>query len=343
VGFRLVNTVIVPHTFDPQNSYHLRLQDQKVAGWQVNRHFVSVPPGASAMHLKLSVPEGQFSDMRAREIFKPNGSTVGNGDFSLDTRQQKTSASWTITNELTPGVWEICTGGTRPDEVSYYDLEVKFSALTAQPRMISEWKHAEGGVPAGSLTLTQVFEQPIPVAATGKIEGYRVIFEKELSPKDDKVEHKITFNPAIIAVRVENEFSQRDFARFTDVAVNVYDSNGSALAKEGMNYRQASMEVANPDPSAESVNCSLELQAAFSDEDESIKATAKSKITYLYKESIEVRVEDTGTVYPGIARAVKFKLASAPPEAPQDAKTVGYLKITNAGNDEEVLRIPIEK
>lgn len=343
VGFRLVNTVVVPHTFGPQNDYRLHLPDQKVDGWQINRHFVAVPPGASAMHLVLKAPNGQFSDLRTREIFKPNGSTVGSGEFYLDTRQQKTSAEWTITDELAPGVWEICASSTRPDEVSHYELEARFSGLWAEPRVVSGWEHSEGNSPTGELTLTQLFERPIPIKAAGKIEGYQVSFEKELSPKEDVAEHTITFNPGIRAVRIESEFSDLDFARFTDVAVNVFDANGSALAKEGMNYRQVSREVSNPDPSAESVKCTLEVRAAFTDEDDDIKATAKTKITYLYKEPVEITVKDAGTAYPGIARKVKFRLASAPPEAPKDTKMVGYIRITNAGNEDEVLKVRIEK
>ena len=56
VGFRLVNTIIVPHRFGPENDYRLSLKGQKVEGWQVNRHFVAVPPGASAMHVSLRAP-----------------------------------------------------------------------------------------------------------------------------------------------------------------------------------------------------------------------------------------------------------------------------------------------
>lgn len=342
IGFRLVNTVIVPHTFGPRNRYHLILDHQKVDGWRIQRHFFSVPPGASAMHLKLRASTGMESELRARELFKPDGSDIGNRDFVLDTRNQKTEASWTVTEDLEPGVWELCTYSVKPGESAHYDLDVRFSGVRADPPTITTWKHKVGKLPGGSVTLTELFDSPIPYQAHGKIEGYQVRSDEKLTPKDDVAESKIRFNPEIKAIRIECEFSSSDFAKFTDVAVNVFDKNGTAIAKGGMGYRQLSMLVKNPDPSAESVECSLEIQPAFTQLDESDEATAHLTITSLYKNQIEVTA-GAGTLYPGVGEKVKFKLSASPPEAPQGASTVGFLAIKNGGSGEEIITIPIEK
>ncbi len=343
VGFRLVNTVVVPHRFGPENNYRLHLTDQQVEGWQVNRHFVAVPPGASAMHVALRAPDGKFSHMRVRNIFKPSGNRVSGGDLRLDTRDQKTLGQRTVIDELTPGVWEICTSGIRPDETSHYDLEVRFSGVQADPPTITGWDHPEGGVPGGKVTLTQLFDSPVPIKADGKIEGYQASFDKELNPEDDVAKRSIKFNPQIKAVRIESEFSEVDFAKFTDVAVNVFDSNGAAIAKGGMNYRKLTMTASNPDPSKESVTCDLELQAAFTDSNPDIKAKAKIKITYLYAEPISITVSDTGTLYPGIAKKLKFQLAASPPESPENTTTVGHIEVTHSGTGDEVITVPIKK
>ena len=343
VGFRLVNTIIVPHRFGPENDYRLRLKGQKVEGWQVNRHFVAVPPGASAMHVSLTVPDGLFSDMRIRALFKPNGDRVSSRDLRLKSRDEKTAGRRTVADDLVPGVWEITTNGNRPDETSHYDLEVRFSGVQADPPVISGWKHPEGGFPSGSLTLTQLFDSPVPIKASGKVEGYQVSFDKELTPEDDIAKRSIKFNPEIKALRIEVEFSEIDFARFTDVAVNVFDGDGVAIAKNGLNYRTLTMTVNNPDTSKKSISCDLEVQAAFTDDNPDIKAEANIIITYLYAEPIDIAVSGADTLYPGVARKLKFKLASAPPESPKDTTTVGSIQITHSGTGDEVISVPIRK
>ncbi|MEE9212681.1 MAG: S8 family serine peptidase, partial [Phycisphaeraceae bacterium] len=341
VGFRLVNTVVVPHRFGPQNEYRLRLKDQKVDGWQVRRHFVAVPPGASAMHVSLRTPDGKFSNMRIRSIFKPNGDRVSGRDLRLNTRDQKTQGRRTVAEELQPGVWEITANGNRPDETSHYDLEVRFSGVHTDPPVISGWKHPEGELPNGEVTLTQLFDSPVPIETSGMIEGYEVSFDKEISPEDDTAKRSIKFNPQIKAVRIETEFSEVDFARFTDVAVNVFDGEGKAIAKDAMNYRRTTLTASNPDPAKDSVSCDLEVQAAFADSDPEIKAKPKIKLTYLYAEPINISVSGAETLYPGIAEKLKFKLASSPPENPKDTATVGYVKVTNRGTGDEVITVPI--
>ena len=110
-----------------------------------------------------------------------------------------------------------------------------------------------------------------------------------------------------------------------------------------MNYRTLTMTTANPDPAKDSVSCELEIQAAFTDENPDIKTEAKIKIVYLYAEPIEISVSGTGTLYPGVARKLSYKLAAAPPQAPKDTATVGYIKITHRTTGDEVVTVPIRK
>ena len=342
VGFRLVNTVIVPYTFNSQNDYRAALKDQQTQGWHPLRYFVAVPAGASAMHMTMRVPEGKETEVRAYELFKPNGSVITDYGFRLDTHSQRTEATWTVTDELEPGVWEICAYARRPGETAHYDLDVRFSGVQVEPVKITKWRHAEGSMPGGKLALMQLFEDAIPFRATGRIEGYQSTFDQELSPEDTTASKPLKFTPEIQAIRVEVEFSEEDFAKFTDVPVNVFDANGTALIQDGMSYRTLEVELDNPDPSAESVNCNLEIMPAFTVESD-VSATANVKVTYLYADPIAISVSGGDTLYPGIAEKLRFELASTPPEAPSGTKTVGRINITNTGTGEEVITIPIER
>ncbi len=343
VGFRLVNTVVVPHTFDAHNGYRLDLTEQEVDGWRPQRQFVAVPPGASAMHLTLRARPDKPAVMAIREIFKPDGSTVGSRGLQLDTRERLTESHWTVSDALGPGVWEICTYASRPDEAAYYDLGIRFSGVQADPAAIGDWEHVEGKQPAGHLSLIQLFEFAVPIKAAGAIEGYQATVTDELTPDEDRVTHKVKFNPNVKAVRIETTFSEPDFARFTDVAVNLYDAGGAAIGKDGMNYRSAEMTVSNPDHTAAQIECELQVQAAFADHDADHHASAEVKITYLYSRPIAITVDDPGTLYPGIARRITFQMAEAVPQPPDQTVTVGHLTISSAGSGDAILTVPIVK
>ncbi len=343
VGFRLVNTIAIPYTFGTQNVYQLALNDQQVNGWQVQRYFIAVPAGAGAMHLRLSAVEGKKAELRAYQLYKPDGSAIENRPFGLDTTNQKTEARWTITDELEPGVWELCLLDRRPDEAAHCNLEVRFSGVQAEPAQISSWGHTAGQMPGGGFSLLQQFEFPVPVKAEGTIEGFQMSSDQNLTPQNDTATRSITFNPEISAVRIECEFSKADYAKFTDVSLNVFDAKGSAIAKEGMTYRKVEMKVDNPSPDASGVNCNLEIKPAFALEDEGVSATAKVKLTYMYKNPIEIKVTGSPMLYPGIASRFRFNLENTPPQTPNGTVTVGSIQINNSGSGDNVITIPIEK
>ncbi|MCG3136940.1 MAG: hypothetical protein HJJLKODD_00778 [Phycisphaerae bacterium] len=344
VGFRLINTVVVPYTFDITNQYQTAIANQKVEGWKVQRYFFAVPAGASAMHLQLGAVENQPAELAIREIFKPNGDTLGNGQFRLDTKNQLLEAQWTISgDDLQTGVWELCTYSRKPDETANYQLQVRFSGITAQPAAITNWRHPEGQKPSGQLILTQLWPTAVPISASGTIDGYRATLEQKLTPAEDTLNRSITFQPEIKAVRVDIEYSEDDFARFTDVPVCVYDANGTAIAKDGMSYRQLSLLVNNPNPTGANVSCNLEVRPAFALTDPEIFVNTTVKLTYLYRDPIQVSISGADMLYPGVATRLNFKLSATPPQNPTDTVTVGSIHLTHPHTQQELLTLPIEK
>jgi hypothetical protein len=121
VAFRLVNTVVVPHRFSPDNDYAMVIKNGLADGWTPQRHFLSVPAGASAMNLTLSAPEGVRSNARAFKVFKPTGEYKSRYGFRLDTDNQVRRAEWNISKDLMPGVWELDVWSSRLDEQSPYE------------------------------------------------------------------------------------------------------------------------------------------------------------------------------------------------------------------------------
>lgn len=347
VAFRLLNTVVVPYRFDAGNEYRVNLADQQVEGWKVGRYFFSVPPGASALQMTIDALDDKPSNVRAGFLFAPDGDEYNNWNFRLNTHEDERQAAWAFSKDLTPGVWELCVCSARPDEVSTYELEVRFVGLIAGPPVIDDWSHAAGSLPEGNLTVTNLFSIPIPAKAAGKIEGYRQAMTKTLSPTEDTAITEVTFNPTVRAVRMSFEFSEEDFARFTDVAINLCDEAGESIASDGMTVKELTVLADNPAPGSGSAGATLRVQAAFADPEATDEVTLHQQLDYLYSDSSQIAVtrgdEDRFTLYPGIAAELSFSLDCTPPEAPRGTCTVGYLRLENAGTGQALLEVPIEK
>ena len=196
VAFRLLNTVIVPYRFGLDNDFTQTLKGRVVQGWTPDRYFVAVPPGASAMRLVLTAPEGQASKAALNHVFDPNGKGLANGGNRLDTTAGRNEVEWIIDDELTPGVWEAPVLADRPDKQWPYDLTVQFFGLHADPAKITAGSASK---PSGDLTVTNLFEKPAMTAADGQIEGYRTEKDDKFKGLKDELTYSVTSMAALTA------------------------------------------------------------------------------------------------------------------------------------------------
>ena len=348
VALRLVNTIIVPHQVIPKNVYRVKLDGQTVDGWKINHHFFAVPVGASAMHLTLRAIDGKPSTARAWLIHRPDGRTAGRYyPLRLDTKNDRHEASYTISKELEPGVWEIPIGSAKMDETSAYSLEVRFDGITAEPMVVSDLSSSPGSMPSGSVTLLNLFERPTTVTTSGKIEGYRKTVTKELTPDDDTAKITLAFTQEIEAARIRIEVSDKDYGKFTDCAVNVLDGSGKAIGQNGLSEPILTLNIANPEPDSDSVSCTLEIRPAFAEPNVEDSAEFDIKIDYLYTDQINIVVERDGNsqlaLYPGIPAEMSFDLDRTPPDAPDGTSTIGYIRAVERGAKKPIVEIEINE
>ncbi|MFH1419701.1 MAG: S8 family serine peptidase [Planctomycetota bacterium] len=344
VLLRLVNSVVVPYQAKAENDYRILLEDQVVEGYKVKRYFFAVPAGASAMHVTISAVEGKESNASINYLFRPDGTQMARGRLRLDTENDRREASYTLSKDLRPGVWELPVT-TRADKTSAFSLEVRFDGITATPAAVSDLSSKPGSTPSGSVTFLNVFDRPTTVTLSGLIEGYRKTHSKELTPDEDKTTIDLAFTPDVAAIRIRVDVSDEDYAKFTDVPANVLDSDGAALAQDGMGEPGLDMRVENPDSSADSVSCTFELHAAFSEPNIEDSATFDIKVDYLYVNPIEIDVNRGGasqaTLYPGVAAKFSWSLAKVPPQAPDGTATLGYIRGTERAAKQPVVEIEI--
>lgn len=344
VMLRLLNTIIVPLKASAADDYRIKIDDQVVEGYKVRRHFVDVPAGATAMHVTIKAPEKGESFASVNYINRPNGMQMARGRLRLDTTADRRESSYTVCEGLEPGVWELAAT-SRPDKTSPYSLEIRFDGVSVEPKTLSDLSASPGSTPSGKATMVNVFDHPTNVTLSGKIEGYRKSETKELSPDDNTAELPIAFTSAIRAARIRIEVSDDDYAKFTDGPVNVYNSDGEALAQDGLVDTVLELEVANPNAGADSVNCTLEIKPAFSEVTSDDSAEFKIRIDYLYKDQISVSARRGSasnlTLYPGIPVKLSWSLDKMPPKAPNGTKTMGYIHAVERESGNEIARIEI--
>lgn len=340
---RLVNTIVVPHRFNEANEYRTAFVAEHVQGWRPKRYFIEAPTGATAMHLELAATEGSRSTAFIRSIFRPNGNAIRVRTLRLNTDDGRMNADYDLTDELEPGIWELCVTSSRPDEESTYDLNIRFDGLQATPPAVAEWSHKPGDAPGGKLTLTNLFDEPVAADLSGKLEGYRKTFHEKITPDKDAAEMSIKLEPGVSAVRIRCDMTEEDFAMFTDVAVNLFDPSGKSLMTAGMGDRHFTGRAGSPGGAKA---CKLEFKAAFTYPDSDQSAEFDVIVDYLYEDPIPIALKrgdaSTCTFYPGVRTPLDFKLKSTPPESPTGTHHVGYLRATNRADAHVAAEIPIE-
>lgn len=330
---RLVNSVVIPHEVDADSDYTLRLDNQRVDGWVVRRHYVQVPAGATAMHVRLKAMDGKPSTAQMYYIFKPDGlKATGRYPVHLNTHDDLLESSTTISDKLTPGIWELpvtCAGAA---ETSYYALEVRFDGVHADPDVVADLEGRPGNAASGDLVLTNEFKRPLAVTLSGRIEGERQVIEKKASPDEDKVDVSLKMTSDISAARITVKLSEKDYAKMTDCGINVYDPSGKAIAQNGLNAPEVTFLARNPDPSSDTVNCKLVLFPAFTHYNVEDKAEFKITVEYLYKHPVNVSVTQgkgsSLTLYPGVPAKLEFKVERPLGKAEKDRPRFGYIRAT---------------
>ncbi len=137
-------------------------------------------------------------------IYDPTGKRFRRRSRKLDTTAGRREVSETFTRDLTPGVWEVPVVADRPDRQWPYDLQVRFFGLQADPRVITDATDAE---PSGELTVTNLFERPLPADADGSIEGFRMRKDDTFEGLNDELTYTVSLDPKFDRLRLELEMT----------------------------------------------------------------------------------------------------------------------------------------
>ncbi|HWL95387.1 MAG TPA: hypothetical protein VNT79_17845, partial [Phycisphaerae bacterium] len=342
-----LNSVVVPHRVGANDHYRIMLAGQTVSGWTPQRHFIEVPAGASAMHLKMKAVEGKLGTAQSYYLFRPDGRSIRpRYAVKLDTRNDRLESTTTVMKDLTPGVWEIPITSERAAETSHYDLEVRFDGIDAPTELPVSFEK-DTGKASGKAALTNVFNRPVFVDLRATLEGCRKHVTKKLTPDEDKATIPLTLTKDFGSVRVKVRVSDEDYTRFTDCSVNIYDGDGNAIAQDGLAEPEAEITAANPKPGADSAACKLEIRPAFANGNREDSATFEIDIDYLYAQPLEMnakRGEAAGTtLYPGIPTEVSFEVNKWSPANPEEMKRIGFIRAVEKKSGQPIVEVLVRE
>lgn len=343
---RLVNSVMIPHQVDASSDYTLRLENQKAEGWVVNRHYVEVPAGATAMHVKLEAVDGKPSTAQMYYIFKPDGrKATGRYPVRLNTDQDTLESTATIRKKLTPGIWELPVTCAHADQTSYYTLEVRFDGVQTTPQVVTDLEGKPGHPASGDVVLTNVFENPVHVTMSGRIEGERQTLTKKATPDDDRVNINLNMTNDIRAARIKVKLSEKDYAKLTDCGINVLDPNGKAIAQDGLNEPETTLTARNPRPGSETTTCKLVLVPAFANYNVEDAIEFEITVDYLYKNPVGIDVtqgrDASLTLYPGVPAKLEYKLDEPLGKGEKNRPRFGYIRATEKRSSAAVAEIEL--
>jgi tripeptidyl-peptidase-2 len=305
--FTVPVTVVVPWTFADRDSRTRRF-DARVAPADHTRVFVAVPPGATHLTAELQIPDGRFGHAWLN-VHDPDGRPVDVAQPTASSRDGRRATVIIGPGQLEPGVYELAVEASlRNREPSHTRLDVTFSGLDA-PESLAFPVTLEGGASV-TWPVTQRFDAAWRGTLSATLIGIRRQHTLDIDAGADT--HTLTIAPDTSSVRLRLSMSAEDYARFTDVAVDVLDGAGNAIAQSGFGSRFAELdfEAAPGDYSLRIVAATVDRLAELP---KGLRFSVEVSELQRLRAPVSVEVSSpTGaqptTLYPAVSTAMTLKI-----------------------------------
>jgi len=223
---------------------------------------------------------------------------------------------------------------------SLADVTVRFFSLQAEP--IRGLRLEAGKAPFARFEAVQAGEVPFIGGARGVIGGCERTIRKSVG--GDVLTEGFSFSREDRAIEFELSLSAEDYARFTDIAVQVVDQKGRAVAKAGFGARVLRLRLDNPEPGRDEASYRLEIRAG-----RALAGGPSFEIAIrslrVWNDPIPVRVTLDGQeqfrLYPGVPGSLEMRAASTPKAIPPDHVYSGAVEFVSARDRTVWLRVPI--
>jgi subtilisin family serine protease len=339
--FSLWNTVVVGDDFGPGPGYSRRYVGHGLAQSAVQRYYVNVPAGASAMRVRLEVSADTGAKDGAgvlAEICDPEGKVRGGfGGYARRTENQIRDLT-VLAPELFPGTWEInVASGITNADLSDYHLAVSFDGYEVDAAGMSGLEGRQPGQAAkGELIVTRVFPGVFRGAVEASLAGY-VGSEDVKVEKTDTWTRSFSLDGATPRASYHLVMSKDVGNLFTDCALNVLDSEGKAVRNTSFDGLEGDVSFSLPTGTAQGTYA-LQVVGAFA------LAADMADWGFSLEEKFELARPIPGQVkraggsdlrlYAGIPTGLQVSFGEAWPAAPAGKQVYGSLAFKDSRTDD---------
>ncbi|MBC8144661.1 MAG: S8 family serine peptidase [bacterium] len=256
IEFELLNTIIVPYQFSPENDYTVTTPMQTIPAGHTRRFYFAPPPGAATLTFTLSVPKGSKSNV-AGWILDRNGYNVNY--LARVIERERLEGSNTVSAEaLGTGVIEVVV---QSDVMESAGNASQF-ALTVASTML-DFDVAIVGDETREAVITAVNTGNKTINGTTSItmKGYvRTIVD---TLRRDTFSMPLVMRKEDGALWIQPSFDPKDYNRSTDILARLVDADGNVQAEEAFGTPSVWLFLPNFDREADSTNYRLEVIFGF--------------------------------------------------------------------------------
>jgi len=308
---------------------------------EVHRFPLTVPPGASTAQVSVATTRRKKAALYVY-LYDQQGRKVPIRRAMVASEEgRKSTFQITTADFLEPGTFELVLYSVPTARyASTVDLDVRYFSLDA-PAVRSLSRDA-GRPPRAGVAVTNRMAVPFTGEARGVIRGYETVLKKKVS--GDSMTEGFHMSKEVEKVEFEITLSPEDYARFTDIAVNVLDSKGKALVRGGFTSRVARLVFPNPSPDKGEGHYRLEIRGGRAlAGGPAFQVRLASRYILWDKPSLVGTVDGQQrfSLYPSVRSRVEFKASKTPKAPPSGASWYGVIDFVNARDGLTWLRVPV--
>jgi subtilisin family serine protease len=333
-AWRVPVSVAVP---EPFSDGALRRRVENLAPAKVARMYLRIPANSAGLAVRLEAPAGQ-KGAAAATLFDPEGRQVAYGLLRPEARK----ADLTVpSSRLEPGVYELTVyaayANTQPVSLEVNAVTVPLLKPLAEKVSL---KTAQGKTPTAELEVFPALDSVLRGNGSGHIVG--TLTERTQKVSGTEWERTFSLAPGEASAEFRLSLSPEDYGKFTDIAVQILDADGKALASDGFSYRFAEIALRKPGKPGEKYT--LKVRAAAADPEGEPSWSLQVEELHRFAEPVTLNVtqgkEKNLVLYPDRRTALTLEAASVPPALPDGALYLATVTVQDA--EREALRLPLE-
>jgi len=333
-------TVVVPERFAPTGTFRIETSPPGIPAAKLERTFFQVDPWLGGVSVEARLDPASRATVVAY-LFDPEGRVQRSAAITPEHDRFQVALG---SQDLAPGVWELdlYASYANPAAASVKVALQAFPLCGTFPEDVRP-RVALGQAPRAEVMLVSAYDRTFRGVGTGTVTG--AVVEQDATVHSPVWSQGFSVGPGESGVTFQVALPAEDFGKFTDVAVQVLDKDGTALVSTGLNYRKGTVEFRPPTGAKPDAAYTLRIAAATADPDVSAPQwTLHVRELHLYAQPVALSVrqgKDTRLVlYPELAERVSLELDRVPPALPDGAYWLANVVLRDAERSD--VELPLE-